>query len=308
MTSDKEAIFATLDELHAAQREHDVEAVLKLYATDKFVNVSRLRAAFEKAIEQDVFRTRTVAMDGCETFIHQDAALVKPVTYHTKKGPRYYSYHFERNAEGRWRVVDMNRSLPRGMRVYTDELMANAGKLVGVRGMLWTRRFEVPVEKVWPAVSTKAGLDQWFLTRSVEIDLRPGGLFQHHWTNTVKDFREHEFIDFAGTPDDRAAQDALTRFELKPDGPGTVFSFLDSFRGGGDPLSLPWTCSGWHGVVDSLERELTGREIHNDFGLGGEFYFRYLRDLQRLTAMQDRLGMAGTVDESWRAAFLVESQ
>lgn len=300
-------LFETLNRLHAAQEAHDVDGMLKAYASGGFIDVSRLRTAFERLIERDAFRTRSVDLTQCETFVYGDSALVKPVIYNTRNGPRPFSFHFSRAADG-WRIIDSNRSQLPGEQLYTEEFMSNAGKVVGSRGMLWIRRFEVPVADVWTAISTKEGLDTWWLTRSVEIDLRPGGAFRHHWTNTVGAFETHEFIDFVGGPGQDASQN-LMRFELKPDGRGTVFSFFDAFNAAQYPLSLPWTASGWHGTVDALEQSVTGRSVNGDFGLGGEFYWSYLRDFHKLADMAGKLSpsSAGT-DAEWRAAFLIESQ
>lgn len=305
--STKDEIFRTLNQLHAAQEAHDVDEMVEAYATDGFVNVKNLRAYFEGLIERDVFRRRTVDLSGSETFVYRDDALVKPVTYHTLNGPRYFSYHLSKKPDGRWRIVDNNRSLPRHEQAWTPDLVANAGKVVGFRGMVWIRRIDAPVEDVWAAVSTKEGLDRWFLTRSVELDLRPGGLFRHHWTNTVRDFRTNEFIDFAGVPDDSQRRDNLMRFELTPDGEGTVFSFFDSYNGASNPLSLPWNASGWHAMVAGLETALTGRDIQHDFGLGGEFYWSYLRHFHKLADMTTRLKASDNTAAEWRRAYLTES-
>ena len=304
----RDEILAPLHRLHAAQEAHDVDEMLNAYATDGFVNVQDMRRFFESLIEQDAFRTRTVDWSECESFVHGDYALIKPVKYDTPNGTRYFSYHLSKKDDGKWLIIDNSRSQSRQAQSFTQELVADAGRTVGFRGMLWTRRLDAPVDKVWELVSTKEGLDKWFLTRSVEIDLRPGGLFKHHWTNTVRDFKTNEFIDFAGVPDDEAEPNNLMRFQLLPDGDGTVFSFLDSFNGADKPLSLPWTMSGWHGGINSLETAITGKEIKHDFGLGGEFYWRYLRNFHKLADMTSKLNAPdGATADEWRKAYLTES-
>ena len=304
----RDEIFDTLNQLHAAQEAHDVDEMLKAYAAQGFVSISDMRQYFEGLIELDAFNTRSVDMTECETFIYCDSALVKPVIYHTQRGPRFFSFHLSRESDGKWRIIDNRRSQSRHEQQYTADFVANAGKVVGDRGMLWIRRLNLPVEDVWAAISTKAGLDTWWLTRSVEIDLRPDGLFRHHWTNAIRDFKINEFIDFVGVPGDESVPDNLMRFELKADGNGSIFSFLDTFNGAQNPLSLPWTSSGWHGTVDALETALTGRQIDNDFGLGGEFYWSYLRDFHKFAHMASKLTAPDTTADEWRAAYLVEGQ
>jgi uncharacterized protein YndB with AHSA1/START domain len=300
-------ILETLNQLHAAQEKHDLDEMLSAYAPEGYVSLSEMQTCFEGLIERDAFRERKVDMTECETYIYRDYALARPVIYHTRNGKRFFSFHLSRGDDGKWRIIDNHRSQSIHDGCFGSELAANAGKVVGVRGMLWIRRLSIPVEDVWTAISTKEGLDRWWLTRSVEIDLRPGGLFRHHWTNTVRDLKTNEFIDFIGVPGDESAPDYLMRFETKPDGEGTLFSFLDTFNGAQNPLSLPWTASGWHGTVDALETALTGRDINSDFGLGGEFYWRYLRNYHKFANIASKLPMSDdTTADEWREAYLME--
>ena len=78
-----------------------------------------------------------------------------------------------------------------------QNLLANAGQLVDRHAMVWLRRLNALVERVWQTVSTKEGLEKWWLVPPKEFELRPGGVFKHHWDNTVTSFREHEYIDFS---------------------------------------------------------------------------------------------------------------
>ena len=296
-------IFETLDRLHAAQAAHDLQGMLEAYATDGFVGIEDMRRYFEGLIERDALRGRTVDMTQCETFVYRDNALIKPVIYHTRKGPRGFSFHLRRDQAGKWRVIDNNRSQLPGEQIYTAQLLADAGRVVGSRGMVWTRRFDVPVSDVWRAISTKEGLDQWWLIHDVEIDLKPGGIFKHHWTNTIGDFQDKRFIDFVGSPDDLSPGANLMRFKLEADGPGTVFSLFDGFQAHLQPLSLPWTASGWHGTVNALETHLTGRPSAHDFGLGGDFYWSYLRAHHAFADAVGKLDPTQISDEDWRSAY-----
>ena len=78
-----------------------------------------------------------------------------------------------------------------------QNLLANAGQLVDRHAMVWLRRLNALVERVWQTVSTKERLEKWWLVPPKEFELRPGGVFKHHWDNTVTSFREHEYIDFS---------------------------------------------------------------------------------------------------------------
>ena len=59
-------------------------------------------------------------------------------------------------------------------------MLENAGRFIDSHTMVWIRKLDAPVAQVWEAVSTKQGLEEWWMGRSVEIDLRPGGAFSHH--------------------------------------------------------------------------------------------------------------------------------
>jgi len=68
-------------------------------------------------------------------------------------------------------------------------MLENAGRFIDRHTMVWMRKLDVPVARVWEAVSTKQGLDKWWMC-PVEIDLRPGGAFSHHWENTITDYKD----------------------------------------------------------------------------------------------------------------------
>jgi len=302
----RDAIIAALDRLHRAQQAGDIDAVVEQYATDGFVDIEALRSTTRDEIEQGAYRNRDVDQSDSEVFVAGDHALVKPVGYETPNETRYSSYHLSKQGDGQWRIIAQHRSQPRAASSWTPDLLANAATIVGPRGMLWHRRLDASVDEVWDAISTKDGLDRWFLTRSVEIDLRPGGLFQHHWTNTIRDFKRNEFIDFHGVPGDPAGPSNRMRFALTPDGGGTVFALFDTFYDATNPLTLPWTAAGWHCTVDALEASLTGGRPITDLGLGGEFYWSYLREFHQLADIEGGLRSPDTPND-WRSAFLTES-
>ena len=99
----------------------------------------------------------------------------------------------------------------------------NASRFIDHHTMVWMRKLSVPSAKVWETISTKDGLDNWWLC-PVEIDLRIGGKFSHHWVNTIIGIENRVSIDFGG-----AQPDSFMRFELQTDGDETVFYLIDSF-------------------------------------------------------------------------------
>jgi uncharacterized protein YndB with AHSA1/START domain len=299
----KEAVHQVLSQLHKAQEAHDLDAMVAVYADQGFVDKQAMRGYFKGLIEQDVLKNRHVDLSHSETFIFRDKALVRPVVYETSGGKRSFSFQFARQENDLWRIIDNRRSYLPGDSVYSEELARHAAKVAGPRGMLWSRKLNVPVERAWEAISTRDGLNQWWLTRDVELDLRPGGLFKHHWINRVADFKPCEYIVFVEDPG-KSGLKFYMRFDLEPDGEGTIFHFYDAFLGVDNPLTLPWTSSGWHGTVDALETALTGRKISNDFGLGGEFYWKYLRNYHRYSILATDLAPGPLTAEEWREAYL----
>jgi uncharacterized protein YndB with AHSA1/START domain len=176
--------------------------------------------------------------------------------------------------------------------MFERDLFENAGRFIGRHAMVWIRKLDVPVAQVWEAVSTKQGLDQWWMC-PVEIDLRPGGAFSHWWENTISDLKEQEYIHFADDPFGSGGM----RFELKPDGAGTVFVFLDTWAEDAVPEDsvlpaeadaidtlqpggpgTPWSgvAGGWHGSIDALETYLTNNTIDHPYEDLCTFYADYL--------------------------------
>ena len=172
-----------------------------------------------------------------------------------------------------------------------SDMLRDAGRFIGRHSMVWMRRLDAPVERVWEAVSTKEGLSKWWIVNKVEIDLRPGGLFKHHWENTVDDFKKNEYIDFG----EKSVGFGGMRFELKADGAGTVFSFIDFWEGNATPPAqidpagatqpggpgTPWAgpAGGWHAMIDALETHLTDKQFQHSYEDDLiPFYADYLTD------------------------------
>lgn len=192
--------------------------------------------------------------------------------------------------------------------MFESDLFENAGRFIDRHAMVWIRKVDVPVTQVWEAVSTKQGLDAWWMC-PVEIDLRPGGAFAHHWENMITALKEHEYIDFGGDPFGSGGM----RFELKADGQGTVFSFLDNWAEdavpektilpeGAEAIDIyqpggpgtPWSgvAGGWHGSIDELETYLTGKALNHSYEDLCRFYAGYLADhfrwLELMLAKRER--------------------
>jgi uncharacterized protein YndB with AHSA1/START domain len=188
------------------------------------------------------------------------------------------------------------------------DLLGDAGILIDRHAMVWIRRLEAPIEELWALVSTKDGLARWWLVPPKAFELRPGGLFDHHWRNVIVDFEEHRFIDFSpGDPSDPSrrpyADTVCMRFELSPvDDNTTMFTFLDTWEpdvtpGGDGPgraqpggPGTPWSgvAAGWHAMVNKLALTVNRTSPEYTIEELEGFYVGYLTDLYRWNAMVRR--------------------
>ena len=80
MNDARAEILDALKQLHAAQEAHDLDAMLSMYSTQGFVSAEDMRTYFEGLIKQDAFRTRTVDLTKCETFVYRGNTLTAAAT------------------------------------------------------------------------------------------------------------------------------------------------------------------------------------------------------------------------------------
>jgi uncharacterized protein YndB with AHSA1/START domain len=121
------------------------------------------------------------------------------------------------------------------------------------------RRLHHPVERVWRAITEPSELIGWW--GRAEIDLHEGGRFRLAWLNeeegehavqegTITKLDPPHVLETHGEPH------GTLRFELRPDGDGTLLTFTST-------LDLPdeyksMNLAGWHAHLDYLERWLAG--------------------------------------------------
>src|SRR3954469_9346785 len=123
----------------------------------------------------------------------------------------------------------------------------------GQPAVRFERRFAHPIEKVWQAVTEPDELAHWFPSR-VSGELRPGGTLRFTFEGGVQTDGEGTELDpprllaFSwGTE--------LLRFELEPDGDGTVLR-LTHVLSSADQAARD--AAGWHVCLERLERSLGG--------------------------------------------------
>lgn len=142
----------------------------------------------------------------------------------------------------------------------TEGLLRAEGDRAGVR---FERRYDATPDELWSALTEPDRLGRW-LANVVEIDLRVGGRFLLRWEEgdgtqetdgTIRALEPGKVLEldwtYPGEPD------SVARFELRPDGDGTIL-VLD--HRGLPPGSIAGYGAGWHSHLDSLEAHLRGGE------------------------------------------------
>lgn len=127
--------------------------------------------------------------------------------------------------------------------------IANVGVHQDRSTMSWPRRIDAPVEKVWEAITLKEHLDRWMAgLEAPQMELRLGG--RHFWwtgDGTVDEFEPLRVIRLGhgdGFP--------FMRYEVAPDGYGTLFAFTDRMNRGERAPKSDWeqTENGWRQSPD----------------------------------------------------------
>jgi uncharacterized protein YndB with AHSA1/START domain len=124
------------------------------------------------------------------------------------------------------------------------------------------RRLGHPVDRVWAALTEPAELIAWW--GDAEVELEEGGRFHVRWLNTDEEGN-------AATMHARIAKlepqrllvldgdiHGILRWELTPDGDGTLLSFRSTVDL--QPEFLTKVPAGWHFHLDALGRHLDGGE------------------------------------------------
>lgn len=127
-------------------------------------------------------------------------------------------------------------------------------------GVRFERRYDAQPAELWSALTEPERLGRW-LAHVLELDLREGGRFLLRWDESGTEETDGTILalepgrllelrwTYPGEPD------SVARFELRPDGDGTVL-VLD--HRGLPPSAIGGYGAGWHSHLDSLEAHLTG--------------------------------------------------
>jgi uncharacterized protein YndB with AHSA1/START domain len=132
--------------------------------------------------------------------------------------------------------------------------------------IVFVRRLNKPIEKVWAAITVPERLADWFAQVTFDGDLRVGVQFDLHFP--AFDHRSRCLVLavepprlFAwtwGLPDGPARLEDAVRFELVADGDGCILTLTNP---GVLPRDLQSVAAGWHTTLSALEAASEG--VHN---------------------------------------------
>lgn len=126
-------------------------------------------------------------------------------------------------------------------------------------GVRFERRYDASPDELWSALTEPERLGRW-LADVAELELRVGGRFLLQWQEgdqetdgTILALEPGRLLElnwtYPGEPD------SVARFELRPDGEGTIL-VLD--HRGLPPGAIAGYGAGWHSHLDSLAAHLSG--------------------------------------------------
>jgi uncharacterized protein YndB with AHSA1/START domain len=131
-------------------------------------------------------------------------------------------------------------------------------KIDGRWQLQFIRKLPHPPEKVWRALTEPEHLVAWFPT-TIEGERVAGAALRFAFPNDEAPTMHGEMITYAppSVLEFRWGDDDTLRFDLQPDGNGTVLSFLNTFDEVGKAAR---DGAGWHACFDVLAIHLAGED------------------------------------------------
>jgi uncharacterized protein YndB with AHSA1/START domain len=130
----------------------------------------------------------------------------------------------------------------------------------GAPALIFQRELEHRPEALWAVLTEPAGLASWLQAEAV-IEPAVGGCFCLVFGNggsvvngTITQFQPPRLLEYTW-PDSAANGDSRIRFDLRPDGPGTLLILTHILTGGSDMAGFG---SGWHWHLDQLDAAVDG--------------------------------------------------
>jgi uncharacterized protein YndB with AHSA1/START domain len=128
----------------------------------------------------------------------------------------------------------------------------------------FTRRLAHSPETLWRAITEAEHLKAWF-PDEIEGNFEPGGVVRFVSPYRPNSVFEGEIIEFdpPSVLEFRWDTNETLRFEIRPEGTGSVLTFLDTFDELGKAAR---DGAGWHACLDALGYDLDGATPPRDPG------------------------------------------
>src|SRR3954454_5969327 len=153
--------------------------------------------------------------------------------------------------------VDAQPRRPRASSRLEGGLMHGTYETIdGKPAVRFERRLAHPIERVWRSITEPDELEAWFPSQ-VSGELRLGATLRFSFEGGME--MEGEVTEF--DPPHRLAfswGEDLLRFELEPDGEGTLLRLTDVLT---EPDRAARDAAGWHVCLDRLEQSLGGEDV-----------------------------------------------
>jgi uncharacterized protein YndB with AHSA1/START domain len=122
----------------------------------------------------------------------------------------------------------------------------------------FTRELRHPPEKVWRALTEPEHLAAWFPT-DIEGERAAGATLRFVFRNGEGPTIDGEMLTYdpPSLLEFRWGNDETLRFELQPNGDGTLLTFVNTFDELGKAAR---DAAGWHVCLDALESDLDGEK------------------------------------------------
>jgi uncharacterized protein YndB with AHSA1/START domain len=135
------------------------------------------------------------------------------------------------------------------------------GRRIDINGspaLIFQRELDHRPEEVWAVLAEPEGLASWLQAEAV-IEPAVGGCYRltlggSTMNGTITQFQPPRLLEYTW-PNSAANGDSRIRFELKPDGPGTLLILSHILTGGSDMAGFG---SGWHWHLDQLDAAVDG--------------------------------------------------
>jgi uncharacterized protein YndB with AHSA1/START domain len=158
---------------------------------------------------------------------------------------------------------------------YARRMDGELDRVDGRWQLRFVRRFALPPEKVWRALTEPEHLAAWFPT-DIEGARAAGAPLRFVFRNATGPTLDGEMLVYKPPTslEFRWGNDETLRFDLRQDGDGTVLTFVNRFD---DVGKAARDAAGWHQCLDALRAHLDGEAAPKPGEGWQEVHERYVK-------------------------------